>query len=134
MDWLLLCITVVGLIDCYSNHECLNTKSFRVNFVKANYLFKVACTTARQKQRRVKLERLTFKTLAYLVVVIQIYTLLSSSNQSNMQQASKIVENFPPSMAIYYSATTRSWSEEKLTIQRSITQRLVLLSTTDQYT
>ena len=38
------------------------------------------------------------KTLAYLVVVIQIYTLLSSSNQSNMQQASKIVENFPPSM------------------------------------
>ena len=67
-------------------------------------------------------------------IFIQIYTLLSSSNQSNMQQASKIVENFPPSMAIYYSATTRSWPEEKLTIQRSITQRLVLLSTTDQYT
>jgi len=51
-----------------------------------------------------------------------------------MQQASKIVENFTPSMAIYYSATPRSWSEEKFTIQRSITQRLVLLSTTDQYT
>ena len=50
-----------------------------------------------------------------------------------MQQASKIVENFAPSMSIYYSATTRSLSEQKLTIQRSITQRLVLLSTTDQY-
>ena len=75
-----------------------------------------------------------FKTLAYLFVVIQIYTRLSSSNQSNMQQASKIVENFPPPMAIYYSVPTRSWSEEKPTIQRSITQRLVLLSTTDQYT
>ena len=65
--------------------------------MEANYLCKVACTTKRKKLQCVKLERLMFKTLAYLVVVIQIYTLLSS-NQSNMQQASKIVEKFPPSM------------------------------------
>ena len=77
MDWLLLCINVAGLIGCYSNHGHLNAKSLRANFVKANYLFKVACTTARKKQRCVKLERLMVKMLAYLVVVIQIYTLLS---------------------------------------------------------
>ena len=42
MDWLLICITstVAGLIGCYSNYEWLNAKSFRVNFVEANYLFK----------------------------------------------------------------------------------------------
>ena len=102
--------------------------------MEANYLCKVACTTERKKQQCVKLKRLMVKTLADLVVVIQNYTLLSSSNQSNMQQASKIVENFAPSMSIHYSATTRSWSEEKLTIQRSIAQRLVLLGTNDQYT
>ena len=108
MNWLLLCITVAGLIGCYSNHGYLNAKSLKANFVEANYLCKVACTTERKKQRCVKLKRLMVKTLAYLFVVIQIYTLLSSSNQSIMQHASKIVENFPPSMAIYYSATTRS--------------------------
>ena len=75
--WLLLCINVAGLIGCYSNHECLNAKSLRVNFVEANYLFKVACTAERKKHRCVKLKRLIVKTLAYLVVVIQSYTLLS---------------------------------------------------------
>ena len=45
--------------------------------MEANYLFKVACTTAKKKQRCVKLERLMVKILAYLVVVIQSYTLLS---------------------------------------------------------
>ena len=75
--WLLLCINVAGLIGCYSNHGYLNAKSLRANFVEANYLLKVACTTARKKQRCVKLERLMVKILAYLVEVIQSYTLLS---------------------------------------------------------
>ena len=38
-----------------------------------------------------------------------------------MQQASEIVENFPLKMAIYYSATTRSWSLVKKIIQERIT-------------
>ena len=38
-----------------------------------------------------------------------------------MQEASKIVENFPPKISIYYSETTHSWSEEKLIIQQRIT-------------
>ena len=50
-------------------------------------------------------------------------TLLSSSDQLNMQQASEIVENFPLKMSIYYSATiaTRSWSLIKKIIQERIT-------------
>ena len=42
-------------------------------------------------------------------------------NQVRKQEASKPVENFPPKISIYYSETTRSWSEEKLIIQQRIT-------------
>ena len=44
-----------------------------------------------------------------------------ASNQLSMQQTSKIIENLPLEMSIYYSATTRSWSVEKLIIQQCIT-------------
>ena len=44
-----------------------------------------------------------------------------ASKQLSMQPTSKIVENFPLKMSIYYSATTRSWSVEKLIIQQCIT-------------
>ena len=54
-----------------------------------------------------------FRPLYYLV-----------SNQVSMQKASKIVENFPPKISIYYSETTRCWSEEKLI--NSATHHLVL--------
>ena len=48
-----------------------------------------------------------------------LYSLVS--NQVSTQEAYKPVENFPPKISIYYSETTRSWSEEKLIIQQRIT-------------
>ena len=42
-------INFMGLIGCYSNHCCLDAKSLKANFVEANCLCKVACTTESKK-------------------------------------------------------------------------------------
>ena len=57
MPLLTFYINFMGLIGCYSNHCRLDAKSLKANFLEANCLCKVACTTERKNQGCVKLKQ-----------------------------------------------------------------------------
>ena len=98
--------------------------------MEANYIFYVKLLVElREKTTMRKTQAMNLKGLSSsccrhsaLMQLRPLYYLVS--DQVSMQQASKIVENVPPKISIYYSDTTHSWSEEKFIIQQCIIKYL----------